>query len=67
MLVEYIGRFEELQQSFDEICGRLQVSAQLGHAKPSGRSSYRDYYDDASRELVAEHFAADLESFNYRF
>lgn len=67
MLVEFIGRFETLQQDFDRICERLALDARLGHAKPSSRGSYRDYYDDESRELVAESFAEDLETFDYQF
>lgn len=67
MLVEFIGRFENLQQDFDHICGRLSVQAELGHAKPSSRGSYRDYYDTETEALVAECFAEDLELFGYRF
>ncbi len=67
MLVEFVGRFESLQQDFDSICKRLGVSAQLGHAKPSSRGSYRDYYDADSRALIERVFAEDLESFDYSF
>lgn len=67
MLVEFVGRFENLQQDFSIICERLSVRAELGHAKPSGRGSYRDYYDDASRDLVARCFEEDLQAFGYSF
>ncbi len=67
MLVEFVGRFENLQQDFDLICQRLQVKATLGHAKPSSRGSYRDYYTPETAALVAECFADDLELFGYEF
>ncbi len=67
LLVEFIGRFENLQQDFDLICRRLSVEAKLGHAKPSGRGSYRDYYSDESRALVEKVFAEDIELFGYSF
>ena len=67
MLVEYVGRFENLQQDFAVICERLSLQAELGHAKPSSRGSYRDYYDDETRELIASAFAEDLETFGYHF
>jgi chondroitin 4-sulfotransferase 11 len=67
MLVEFVGRFERLQEDFASICERLSIKAELGHAKPSSRGSYRDYYDDASRALIARHFAEDIDSFDYRF
>ena len=67
LLVEFIGRFENLQQDFDRICQRLQVEASLGHAKPSSRGSYRDYYNAQSEALVRKMFAEDIELFGYRF
>jgi chondroitin 4-sulfotransferase 11 len=67
VLVEFIGRFENLQQDFDRICQRLQVEASLGHAKPSSRGSYRDYYDADSEALVRQAFAEDIALFDYQF
>jgi hypothetical protein len=67
MLVEFIGRFENLQQDFTTVCERLSLRAELGHAKPSGRGSYRDYYDSASRDLIARCFEEDLQAFDYSF
>mgnify|MGYP001825085168 FL=1 len=67
LLVEFIGRFENLAEDFERICQRLSVTAELGHAKPSGRGSYRDYYTDDARNLVGEVFAEDIELFGYEF
>lgn len=67
LLVDFIGRFENLQEDFAEVCRRLSTAAELGHAKPSSRGSYRDYYSPESEVLVADVFAADLELFGYRF
>ncbi len=67
MLVEFIGRFENLQGDFRRICERLSIEAELGHAKPSGRGSYRDYYDPQSRDLVGEVFEEDIALFGYEF
>ena len=67
LLVEFIGRFENLQEDFRHICERLSVEAELGHAKPSARGSYRDYYSSESRDLIGVVFAEDVELFGYRF
>ncbi|WP_206613591.1 sulfotransferase family 2 domain-containing protein [Parahaliea mediterranea] len=67
MLVEFVGRFETLQQDFEGICQRIGVQASLGHAKPSDRGSYRDYYNADTQAIIAEAFAADIDSFGYRF
>jgi hypothetical protein len=67
MLVEFIGRFEQLEQDFEHVCSRLGLRARLGHAKPSARGSYRDYYDAETRALVGQVFAEDLVAFGYDF
>ncbi len=67
LMVEFIGRFENLEQDFATICQRLGVNATLGHAKPSSRGSYRQYYDADSEALIREHFAEDLQLFGYEF
>jgi hypothetical protein len=67
LLVEFIGRFETLREDFAEVCRHLSIDAELGHAKPSPRGCYRDYYSPQSEALVAGVFAADLELFGYRF
>lgn len=66
-LVEFIGKFENMEADFASICQRLSVQATLGHAKPSNRGKYQSYYDDETRALVAEHFASDLVAFGYEF
>ena len=67
MLVDFVGRFENLAQDFEHICERLSLSASLGHAKPSSRGGYREYYDPVSEALIGDCFAEDLEAFGYSF
>ena len=68
IMVDYIGRFENLQQSWDDICTALhREKSQLPHVKKSSRGKYRDYYDAESRAIVAEYFRADIEMFEYSF
>ena len=68
IMVDYIGRFENLQQSWDDICDALhREKSQLPHVKKSSRGDYRDYYDDESREIIADFFRPDIELFDYSF
>jgi len=68
LLADYIGRVEEMQQSYDEICSRIGIpSATLEVVNNSRRGSYRDYYDQALIEGVAKLYGRDLELFGYEF
>jgi len=67
--VDFVGRFETLEESFQEVCRRLGVRARLPVKYASGRSSrdYRPFYSARSRELVARRYAGDIERFGYTF
>jgi hypothetical protein len=68
-LVDFIGRFENLQEDFAKICDRLKLGAQsLSHTNAApARKPYREYYDAKTRELVAALFREDIERFGYTF
>lgn len=67
ILVDFVGRFERLEEDFAHVCRTVGVEAELPHVNPSRHDDYRTYYSDHSRALVAEHFAEDIERFGYRF
>lgn len=67
-LVDVVVHFEELAPGFSDVCRQLgREDAALPHHKRSDRSSYRDYYDDEARELVAEAFHNDVSAFDYTY
>jgi hypothetical protein len=67
MLVDYIGRFENVENDFAAICARIGIEAKLPHNNRSERTSYREYYTTVSRGIVERHFARDIERFGYSF
>jgi len=67
LLVDFVGRFESLDHDFRTACRRIGVEATLGHVNVGRRGDYRDYYDDRLADLVARHFAEDIDRFGYRF
>jgi len=69
VIVDFLGRYERLQEDFDEVCRRIGVARrQLPQKrKAKDRGAYREYYDDETAELVARHFRRDIEEFGYRF
>ena len=68
LLTDYVGRVEQMQQSYDEICARIGIPTEpLDQVNSSRRGTYRDYYDEALIEGVAKLYARDLELFGYEF
>jgi hypothetical protein len=67
LLVDFVGRFENLEVDFQTICNRVGITATLPHINKSDRLGYRDYYDEETRALTARLYAEDIERFGYTF
>ena len=89
LLVDYVGRFETLQQDFDRVCEKLAIEdSRLPHRNPSDKKSrdlkrklknmlfmngenrhhgLTDFYDDETRDAVADYYRKDIETFAYQF
>jgi hypothetical protein len=69
-IVDFIGRYERLPEDFAEACRRIGIrEPPLPHqrrASDRGRD-YRGYYTDETAEMVARHFARDIEVLGYGF
>ena len=67
LLVDFVGKFENLDQDFQSICHKVGISASLPHINKSKRTDYQDYYDAETRDLTARLYAEDIERFGYTF
>lgn len=68
LLVDHVGRFEQLQEEFDFICQQVGIpEVKLPVLNKSNSGSYASYYNDKTIQLVAEAFREDIEFLGYDF
>jgi chondroitin 4-sulfotransferase 11 len=67
VIVNFVGRFERLNDDFQEVCKEIGVRAELPHVKQTVQSDYRPMYTTETAEIVARWFEKDLAAFGYTF
>ncbi|MDY7025843.1 MAG: sulfotransferase family 2 domain-containing protein [Pseudomonadota bacterium] len=71
LLVDFFGRYEQLNEDFEQIKSTLALPSHIAlphKRKANDRAKdYRAYYDDDTAEMVANHFAKDIEILGYEF
>lgn len=66
--VDFIGRVENIQQDFNTICNRINVTTQLEQKnKTKNKKHYSLYYNKETRNFVYEYFAEEIDYFGYKF
>jgi hypothetical protein len=69
IIVDFIGRYENLRNDFEHVCRTVGVPmpAMPHKRKATDRGDFRSYYNDETAQLVADHFKRDIEAFDYTF
>jgi hypothetical protein len=70
LIVDFVGKYERLIEDYEDICQRIGLPAKpLPHKRKAQdrKKNFRSYYTDETAELVARHFAQDIERFGYAF
>jgi hypothetical protein len=67
LMIDYLGRFENINQDAKAIFKRLNIQAELPHKNSTVHHHYLDYYDQETIEMVADLYAEDIRQFRYSF
>lgn len=65
--VDYLGRFEDLEEDYQRLTRRLGVRAQLPLRKQTRRPPYREAYSKEMRAITEQIFEEDIRRFDYEF
>lgn len=66
LLMDFVGKVEELEQDWSNICKRLDLPEQaLPRRNTTRHRPYADYYSPQLRALVAQHWNREIELFGY--
>jgi len=69
IIVDFIGRYENLQADYEEACRLIGIKPPpLPHKRQArDREDYRSYYDEETARLVANYFKPDIEALGHSF
>jgi hypothetical protein len=67
LLVDYVGRFEDLNAEFNKICSHIGISTSLPKHNVSNTKPYQHFYNDETKELVRRAFEPDIKLLEYEF
>jgi len=66
--LDFIGRFETLNDDFQQICDAMNIPhITLPHDIAGSGEDYRDYYDKDSIKIIGEVYKEEIEMFGYKF
>jgi hypothetical protein len=70
--LDFVGSYEALNSDFKNVLKHIGLAGkvELPHVNESdGRdaSSYRDFFDDVSRDLMQQWYAREITAFGYEF
>jgi len=68
VIVDFIGRFENLESDFKKVCNHININVQLPHLnKSQTERKYTSFYNEKCKNLIYKHFKEDIDFFCYSF
>jgi hypothetical protein len=67
LIVDFVGRYESLEEDFSHICKILKIDINLPRKNHTNHKDYKTYYSERTKKIVEELFLEDIELFGYTF
>jgi chondroitin 4-sulfotransferase 11 len=68
LLLDFVGRYENLQDDFNVVCEKIgRRKKKLPHKNKSKHKDYREYYCDDMAEIIGREYSTDINLFKYEF
>lgn len=65
--LDFIGRFENLENDFAKLSNILGIKGSLPRLRQSKHNDYKFYYTKRTKEIVEKIYSKDIQLFNYEF
>lgn len=66
--LDFIAKFERLENDFHRICSALQIAKiNLPHERKAGGEDYHNSYDDQSARLISQIYREEIDLLGYSF
>jgi chondroitin 4-sulfotransferase 11 len=67
IMVDFVGRFENLQKDFTVVADRIGIVGKLPHDNVSEHKYYRECYNAKTKSIIYKLYKKDFEIFGYGF
>ncbi len=66
-VVDFVGRFEEIDAGFQHVAQRLKISSKLKRLNRTRPTIYQRHYDAQTAALIERAYQVDIAEFGYQF
>ena len=65
--VDYLARFENLDEDFELVSKKLNLNHNLPHTNATKRNPYQEYYTERTKDIVGNVYYKDIELLGYDY